>query len=234
MRRSSPERCARGRLRAAFSRAGLVGVLLGSAGCASHGTTPLGATLQGLVHDREAVNEQAAQIPYASLSVRLDSMRGLMVMGAQAGDHTWWPGAEGTALALLGGGLYAASGMEDELLATRYRAGDSRTGDTHPYYPWHQDTPQEFRIVREVRTASGAVARHEGHARLECDEATETELPLGARTLEKCTQQTTWADGSRTRASLWRAPDTRQLWAFDGQPWPDAPRVAWQVARHWW
>ena len=237
MRRSRPERCRKGRLRAAFSRAGVVSVLAAS-GCASDGTTPLGATLQGLVHDQKAVNDQAAEIPYASLSVRLGSMRGLMVMGAQAGDHTWWPGAEGTSLSLYGGGLYAASGMEEELLATRYPPAAGRdTGNPHPepaHHPWRRDTPHEFRVVRDVRTAAGAVVRHEGTAWLECGPATPHELPLGARMLEACTQQVHWADGSRTRAELWRDPETRHLWAFDGQAWPDAPRVAWQVARHWW
>ena len=238
MRRSSPERCVKGRLRAAFSRAGVVGVLLASTGCGSHGATPLGATLQGMVHDQEAVHAQAAEVPYASLSVRLGSLRGLMVMGAHAGANTWWPGAEGSSLALYGGGLYAASGMEQDLLATRYYPAAGRDADNPrpapAHFPWRQDTPHEFHVVRDVRSAAGAMVRHEGTARLECEPATAHELPLGERELESCTQQVRWADGSRTRAELWRDPDTRHLWAFDGQPWPDAPRVAWQVARHWW
>ncbi|WP_337133759.1 hypothetical protein, partial [Staphylococcus aureus] len=67
-----------------------------------------------------------------------------------------------------------------------------------------------------------------------CREATPVELPLGERMLERCDVTLAWASGEATQATWWRDPDNRNLWAVHETPWPGAPTIRWQVARHWW
>ncbi|MCE8014823.1 YjbF family lipoprotein [Halomonas sp. MCCC 1A17488] len=203
----------------------MCGALFGLAGCASDGLSPLGASLQTVLPSRGEASDQAAEIPYATLALRMGDLQGLAVMGTRAGDHSYWPLADGVLLALHAGGLYATSGLAQDLLATHYP-------ETPP--PWQLDTPARFVLVRHWQDSEGQLVRGVAQGTLACAAAEATELPLGDRPLERCTQQLRWEHGPSQNATLWRDPQERRLWAVDERPWPGAPRIRWQVARHWW
>ncbi|MCE9664982.1 YjbF family lipoprotein [Halomonas sp. M5N1S17] len=211
-----------GRLRAVLL---LCGAAFGLTACASDGLTPLGASLQTVLPQQGDVAAQAAEVPYASLSLRMGNLQGLAVMGAQANEQSYWPLTDGAMLALHAGGLYATSGLEQDLLATHYP-------ESAP--PWQLDTPARFQLVRHWQNAEGQLVRGVAQGTLECEEAEMTALPLGERLLQPCQQHLQWEHGPSQRARLWRDPHDRTLWAVDEHPWPGAPRVRWQVARHWW
>ena len=213
----------RGRLRAVLSC--LMPLLL--IGCASSGTTPLGASLQALVPGDTRVGVQAAAIPHATLSARLGDVQGLRVMGAQAGDVSYWPARGGGVLELHNGGLQATAGLPADLLGTHYNSAHGRE-------PWRQDAPAAFSLVRHWRNRQAEVKRGEARGEMQCAEAVAVELPLGRRALERCDATLSWASGETTEAIYWRDPASRRLWAVRETPWPGAPTMQWQVARHWW
>ncbi|WP_444677522.1 hypothetical protein [Halomonas sp. E19] len=95
------------------------------AGCASDGLTPLGASVQALVQQGESPDVQAEAIPYASLVIRAGQVRGLMVMGASIGSYSFWPSRDGLLLEFQEDGLTALSGMEQELISSRYHTGSA-------------------------------------------------------------------------------------------------------------
>lgn len=210
-----------GRLRAVLSCAVPVALL---AGCASGGTTPLSASLAELFPDDQATARQATEIPHASLSVQLGDVSGLMVMGSQAGEMTYWPSGEGVVLELRDGGLHATSGLDANLLGTHY------TGPP----PWRREAPARVEMKRHWRDADGHVVQGTGEGQLRCDATEMLALPLAERELERCSLVLEWADGSTTDSTLWRDPSSHRLWAVDETPWPGAPTMQWQVARHWW
>lgn len=209
-----------GRLRAVLS----CGLLVAVAGCASSGTTPLGASLQALWPDRQATAEQAEALPYASLSARLGAVEGLLVMGAEAGAMSVWPAPRGVVLELHDGGLHAFTGLDQTLLGTDYGG----------HLPWRQPAPQRFTLARHWQDEHGQARRGEARGQMNCREAALVELPLGERMLERCDVTLAWASGETTQATWWRDPDDRELWAVNETPWPGAPTIRWQVARHWW
>lgn len=204
------------------------------AGCASSGTTPLGASLQALMPTSDRIGEQAASIPHATLSARLGEVQGLLVMGAQAGDVSYWPSRGGGVLELHDGGLHATAGLPEDLLGTRY--GTARHDQTQydSSRPWRQDAPHPFSLVRHWRDREGLVRRGEARGEMRCDAPETVELPLGSRSLERCEASLAWANGETTTSTFWRDPASRHLWAVRESPWPGAPTMQWQVARHWW
>ncbi|WP_412930344.1 YjbF family lipoprotein [Halomonas sp.] len=209
-----------GRLRAALSCA-LLGLL---AGCASQGQTPLAASLQALWPDDEVTVANASAIPHASLSVSIGDVQGLMVLGTQAGDMTYWPAQHGMVLELHDGGLHATNGLAEDLLGTHYDDG----------VPWRQDAPASFTLVRHWHNRQGEVVRSEARGMMRCRGTERLPLPLEARDAERCNVSLDWIKGDTTTATYWRDPDTRRLWAVQETPWPGAPTMQWQVARHWW
>ncbi|WP_111414087.1 YjbF family lipoprotein [Billgrantia lactosivorans] len=210
-----------GRLRAVL----LFLLLASQAGCASDGLTPLGASLQALLPNSESLGDQARDIPYASLAIKAGDVRGLMVMGAQQGGFSYWPSREGLLLTFQDDALMTFTGLEQELLSTRY---DSAT------LPWQQASPAPFRITLRWRGTQGQLHSDVAGGQLHCGEPSQRSLPMGNRLLQPCEQRLTWTDGSQTEATLWRDPQTFALWEWNGQLWPGAPRVHWQVARQWW
>ncbi|MCK2182989.1 YjbF family lipoprotein [Halomonas getboli] len=192
-------------------------------GCASSGSTPLGASLDAILFGGDT-GAQAAAVPYASLDARLGDIQGLWVMGAQAGDITYWPGRNGVVLELEQGGLQAFQGLDTQLLGTRYR----------PAPPWRQASPSPVTVTRQVQNADGDIQRFQAEGTPHCAPARITELPLGKRALEACHLEWHWASGDITTATYWRDPATHRLWASAETPWPDGPDVSWRVARHWW
>ncbi|SEK40367.1 YjbF family lipoprotein [Halomonas daqiaonensis] len=193
-------------------------------GCASSGATPLGASLQALWPTDDRISEQAASVPHATLSARLGDVQGLLVMGAQVGDISYWPSRGGGVLELHDGGLHATAGLPEDLLGTHY--GDA--------LPWRQDAPYPFTLVRHWRDSGGEVRRGEASGEMRCADAERVELPLGKRALERCEASLTWPSGKTTSSTFWRDPVSRHLWAVRESPWPGAPTMQWQVARHWW
>jgi len=222
-------RGSRDRLRAVSScvRALSLGAVLVMAlgGCASSGPTPLATSLQALWPSDADAKREAAELPYASLVVRLENVQGLLVLGAKAGNNTLWPSAEGTVLSLHDGALHALAGSNQALLGSTY----------HDTLPWRQASPAHFRLARHWRDAEGFVHRGEAEGMMRCEETPEPiSLPLGERRLERCEVALSWASGASTEATWWRDPDSRALWAVRETPWPDGPSLSWQVARHWW
>ena len=204
------------------------------AGCASSGTTPLAASLQALLPDDDRVEAQAASIPHATLSARLGDVQGLRVMGAQAGDISYWPSRGGGVLELHKGGLHATAGLPEDLLGTRYGPARHGTPRHSESPPWRQDAPTPFMLVRHWRDDEGQVRRGEARGELRCAAAEPVALPLGERSLERCEALLAWAGGETTTSTYWRDPANRHLWAVRETPWPGAPTMQWQVARHWW
>lgn len=194
------------------------------AGCASSGSTPLGASLEALWPADDTISDQAAAIPHASLSARLGDLQGLLVMGASAGDMSYWPSRNGGVLELHDGGLHATAGLPDNLLGTRYDNG----------FPWREDSPYPFTLVRHWRDADGEIQRGEARGEMRCASPAKLALPLGSRVLERCEAALAWASGETTTSTFWRDPASRHLWAVRETPWPGAPTMQWQVARHWW
>ncbi len=215
-----------GRLRAAFACLGLGIFVSLVTGCGSGGPTPLGASLKGMVSGGPDVTSHAEELPYASLAVHTENHRGLLILGAMANGHTYWPSAEGLSLQLRDGGLFATAGMGRDLLGTHYPGMDGS--------PWRSTSPAGYAIERHVRDASGTVVRHVGEGTLECSAPTTRELPLATLELERCRERIDWKQAGTTRAEFWRDPETRDLWEYEGQAWPDGPAIAWQVARPWW
>jgi hypothetical protein len=196
-------------------------MLLG--GCASSGSTPLGASLSAIFASGDTAAE-AETVPYASLDASIGNIQGLLVMGARAGDMTYWPGRNGVVVELKQGGLHAFRGLDTRLLGSRYR----------PAPPWQQASPTAVTLARHVQNASGDVSRYQAEGKAHCSHARRIDLPLGGRRLEACRLEWHWASGDITTATYWRDSDTHRLWAATETPWPHGPEVSWHVARHWW
>ncbi|MBF8223916.1 YjbF family lipoprotein [Halomonas sp. 328] len=188
----------------------------------------MSASLQALWGSDGADAERAEALPHASLLVQAGDIRGLMVMGFRVGQQSYWPSADGLTLELSGDGLFAVDGLEQTLLATHY------TGLAAASLPWHGQDARDYRVIRHWIDAQGQMQRGEAQARLHCGRLETRHLPLGERQLQRCHETLTWADGRTSRTRLWRDPVDHALWEVDGQPWPDAPRIAWRVARPWW
>src|SRR5690554_6516386 len=216
------------------------------AGCASGGLSPLGDALQTLLPTDDSATDRAAALPYASLALDAGDRRGLVVMGAQAGDTTLWPTGNQGLITLFHDGLQATAGLPRDLLDTRYWPLDGDNGaepdEPEPegampaaaYVPWHRETPVAFRLERSWQEADGAVARLAATGRLSCGTPEPRELPLASLPLRRCMQHLAWDDGRETTATLWLAPETRRLWAVEEKPWPGGPVIEWEVARPWW
>ncbi|APE32613.1 hypothetical protein BOX17_14670 [Halomonas aestuarii] len=182
----------------------------------------------------DRVDERAASIPHATLSARLGDVQGLLVMGAQAGSISYWPSRSGGVLELHDGGLHATAGLPEDLLGTRYSAarhGQTQYGSSRP---WRQDTPYSYSLVRHWRDREAQLRQGEARAEMRCNATDTVDLPLGSRSLERCEATLAWANGETTRSIFWRDPVSRHLWAVRETPWPGAPTMQWQVARHWW
>ncbi|WP_052719309.1 hypothetical protein [Halomonas sp. HG01] len=192
-------------------------------GCASSGSTPLGASLSAILFGGD-IQAEAQALPYASLDASIGDIEGLLVLGTQAGDMTYWPAREGVILELSDGGLHAFQGPNTRLLGSTYQ----------PTAPWQQTPQTTVTLTRHVEDAAGDMQRYQASGRLHCEPARLTALPLGERRLEPCHIEWHWTTGDTTSATYWRDPETQRLWAATETPWPDAPDVAWRVARHWW
>ncbi|WP_404297282.1 hypothetical protein [Halomonas sp.] len=181
----------------------------------------------------DAIAARAESISFASLQLDAGDRRGLVVMGAQAGDTTLWPTGNQGLVALYRDGLQATAGLAQDLLDTGYHPA---TGDPAPagYVPWQEAEPGAFQVSRSWQTPNGGVARQRARGQLSCGVPELREMPLTRLALQRCEQQLTWEDGRVTSATLWRDAETLRLWAVAETPWPDGPRIEWEVARPWW
>ncbi|WP_416137227.1 hypothetical protein ACM26W_12005 [Halomonas sp. HK25] len=110
-----------GRLVGVMRRAGLAGlaaVALG--GCANGGSSPIGETLTGLLPGDQVDAAHAESLPYASLALDTGDRSGLVILGALAGPHTYWPTGQSGMLVLFEEGLQATAGLPVDLLQSRY------------------------------------------------------------------------------------------------------------------
>lgn len=211
------------------------------AGCAApqgQGVSPrLGAlglfgNLNPLADSHAAYIQRAQQMPFSSLIYDTGDRRGLVVLGVASGEHTLWATETGLLLQLHADGLYATGGLGADLLHTRFLSMDDPGQTTAP--PWRQDEPRTFRIERSWQNSQSQVLQMQARGELACGTPETRTLPLAEVRLQPCTLQLDWEDGRRTRGLLWRDPDQHHLWEVDEQPWPDGPRIRWQVARYWW
>ena len=224
------------RPRAALSRLRRVAPLVALpllAGCASGGLSPLGDALQDLLPGGDQAGERAEALPYASLALDAGDRRGLVVMGAQAGDTTLWPTGSRGLITLYREGLQATAGLPRDLLDTRYWPIERDAPQTG-YVPWREAAPGAFRVERSWQEADGSVARLAAEGRLSCSPPEPRELPLVNLALQRCEQRLAWEGGRITTGTLWREAKSRRLWAVEETPWPGGPQIEWEVARPWW
>lgn len=224
--------------RAAALRAVSVAVGTGLlSGCASGGGSPLGDALSVLLPGGASSTQQASAISFASLMIDTGDREGLLVLGAMGGPATFWPTGNNGMVSLYHGGLQATAGLPEDLLTTRYFP-KVEPGATSPeassYVPWQQTAPVEYRLERLWQDSDGLTRALSATARLTCEAPAVVAYPLGEQQVEACTSQRYWDDGSRTRATLWRDAHSKHLWAVEEVPWPNGPRIQWEVARPWW
>lgn len=201
----------------------LSAMVLTLSACAKGGQlTPMGATLLG---DRgmEDPTARAEALPYASLMVRSQGNRALMIMAHRVGEHgrdAYFQAGDYTTLHLRDGLPMSTAGFEAVLL------GRQRTEDADS---------NRYRIHAHWRDANGQEQQDVATARLACEPPRSVEMPLTQLTLERCTERLTWENGNtKTRGVVWRDPNTLRPWGGDMALWPDGPRLRWQVARPWW
>lgn len=184
--------------------------------------TPMGATLMG-ARSMEDPSVKAQSLPYASLVVRSQGNRALMVMAHRAGENgrdAFFQAGDRATLHLRDGLPMSTAGFEAVLL------GRQRTGDADS---------NRYRIHLHWRDTNGQEQQDVATARLACEPPRRVDLPLTRRVLERCTERLTWENGKvKTRGVFWRDPDTLRPWGGDMALWPAGPRLRWQVARPWW
>ncbi|MBZ9538030.1 YjbF family lipoprotein [Modicisalibacter tunisiensis] len=220
----SPARL-RHRLRVVGAGLATCGVL---AGCTSDGPSPLVRSFQALLP--EDTSRQAADLPQASIDLRVNGNGGLFVLATRRGQSTYWQGRDAT-LVLKHGYLTRTAGIDSDLIATRVSGGAS---DATP--PWQTMTgTAKYRVTRAWRSSDGALHRQTATAALQCHPSPESRrLALQTLALKRCTETLHWPDAATTRTTLWRSPADGRIWAMAGHFWPDSPEIAWQVARPWW
>lgn len=199
------------------------------AGCASGGASPLATMFGDALAPAGDYAAQAESLPFASLIIDTGDRRGLVVLGAASGADTFWPTGNEGLIALRHGGLQATAGLEQDLLATRYRRGGEAIAA-----PWQQPTPAPFALVRSWQNGEGLVRTMRARGQLDCAPPQQRELPLATLSLEPCALTLDWQDGRTTEGTLWRTPSNRRLWAVNEQAWPGGPEIRWEVARQWW
>lgn len=219
------QRCREGRPRAVF----FIGMALVLSGCtigSQRSPSDVIASLRG-----PDLAAQAADLPYASLALDLAGHGGLVVLASQQASTTYWQFRDGATLALEDGYPVASAGLRDELLGTRILDAE---GTPPPPYPWRQPGSEvHYRIERQWQDAEGNLHQDSARVALDCAAPATVELPLTRRQLARCQETSHWAGGAITEATLWRDPEDRRLWAYTGQPWPEAPTLTWQIARPW-
>lgn len=186
----------------------------------------------------KALARQATALPYASLSVDINGNRGLLIMGTQAGDTTYWQSSDSVTLALRHGGLTSTGGLKNDLVGTHYyprvEKGSSPSTSTADYSPWLDDAPTHYRLERSWINDQGVTMHDSAEGRMHCAPAAPVALPLQTRRLERCTLVHEWRTGETTTDIIWRDPVNRQPWAGRMVPWPEQRALAWRVAKPWW
>jgi len=219
----------RGRLRAASLRCNaLIGIILSLPACTQGGgTTPMADTVSMMWGDSPAdMADYARQVPYASLALSMDGNDALVVMAYQSGgtgERTLWQARDQATLELRHGVPFASAGFDNELLGIDYSTPSSADNllDAHA-------------LTVQWRDADGQQHVDSAQIQTQCEPAALLQLPLVTRSLEACHQRVDWLHAGTSDNTLWRDPVTRRIWAGDIEPWPDAQRIAWQVARPWW
>lgn len=203
-------------------------------GCASGASSPLVDIFSDALSSHDDQAERADAIPFASLSINTGERSGLVVLGAISDADTFWPTGNHGLIALRHDGLQATAGLSQDLLDTRYRLDATKDVENSALVPWRQQTPAPFHVTRTWQDVEGLMHSLGARGHLSCGSAQQRKLPLAELMLEPCELTLVWQDGSHTRGTLWRSPQSHRLWAGEEQAWPDGPEIRWEVARQWW
>ncbi|MBA2777324.1 YjbF family lipoprotein [Billgrantia kenyensis] len=181
----------------------------------------MGATLLGERNGQDLA-AQAEALPYATLAVRQQGNRALMVMAHRAGERgrdTYWQAGDRATLHMRDGIPMSTAGFEADLLGR-----------------WHSDSQDDdrYRVHAHWLDGSGQEQQDTAVARLSCEPAQPVDLPLTQLSLERCTERLDWEHGAAGRNVYWREPGSLRIWGGDMMLWPDGPSLRWQVARPWW
>ncbi|MFD2190036.1 YjbF family lipoprotein [Pistricoccus aurantiacus] len=195
---------------------------LGLLGCSSAGYSPLGNSFTSLIPDRDAIATTAESLPYASVAAHMDGNDALMIMAHQVGEDTFWQARDRATLQLQAGLPYRTAGFDNELLKLDYP-------------PIGSAAPKErLPVVVDWQDAEGNEHHLTGWVQRQCQPEPQVELPLTTLDLERCEDKVVWSNGQTSRNTLWYRPQDQRVWAGSIEPWPDARRIGWQVARPWW
>lgn len=223
------------RLRCGIRALATIAGALWLSGCANGELTPLGGSVRGLLapSGEKPLLTQAQRLPYASLMIETESLQGLVVLGAEAGETTIWPAGNATSLALHQDGLQATAGLSRDLLSLHYMDAEA-PGITLEPNPWRWPEPPAYRVMSRWQAHDGTQHAAEARGVLRCGAPAPTSLPLGSLPLQACHETLYWSSGEVSHSTLWRDPESLRLWAVELSPWPQGSTIGWQVARPWW
>ncbi|WP_141103667.1 YjbF family lipoprotein [Cobetia sp. QF-1] len=107
--------------------------------------------------------------------------------------------------------------------------------------PWRLDTQHvlHYDVRSRWRRMDGSEGYALGRAEWQCAPARPVALPLGTQSLAECQEKIHWQNG-KVSTNHYGVADSNddslpaRVWTADVQPWPNAPRWSWEVARGWW
>ena len=201
-------------------------IVLLLSGCGSVTRALTGIFVPNARPDVSEDSADAADIPYASIDIRVAGTGGLLLLTESSGAASYWRSGQGQVVVMINGDLAQTVGLSPDLLS---RVSERPQGvvslDAAVHYPIH--------VSYESR--SGEPRALAGTATLDCSAAAaERELPLATLALRECRETVIWGSGAQTVSTYWLRPETGRIWKARVVAWPSAPVVEWEVARPWW
>jgi len=183
------------------------------------------------------VAEQAENIRYASIDLKVNGTGGLLVLSEQAPGITYWLTGQKQVVVFKSGYLASTSGLKKDLITSEYDPplAEFAAPAADNQAVMREASNRAHQLVRTWQTNNGGRRSSSGRATIKCESDTHlVALPLATLPLEKCRESVQWRTGERTTSVYWRDPKTHRIWAAEVVAWPGGPTVAWDVARPWW